>query len=117
MSIYTLTCPECSAQITLSGRRLLVRVDSEDATSGEVLFTCLMCHQAVTVPVGVDMVAVLVTSGVTFLSLSEQPVEHPESRVDGPAFTPDDLLDLHTALEGADWFTALAGVADVADAA
>ena len=48
-SRYTLTCPECRAEVSLSARRLLVRVDEGTATSGEVLFTCLSCHATVTV--------------------------------------------------------------------
>ena len=44
MSRYTLTCPECHAEVSLSARRLLVRVDEGTATSGEALFTCLSCH-------------------------------------------------------------------------
>ena len=44
MSRYTLICPECHAEVSLSARRLLVRVDEGTATSGEALFTCLSCQ-------------------------------------------------------------------------
>ena len=47
MSRYTLTCPECHAEVSLSARRLIVRVDEGTATSGEALFTCLSCHATV----------------------------------------------------------------------
>ena len=103
MSRYTLTCPECHARVSLSARRMLVRVDAGTATSGEVLFTCLTCRATGTLPLTVQEVALLVAKGVTFLSLSEPVVEHPECPPSGPPLTHDDLLDLHTALDRDRW--------------
>ena len=40
MTQFTLHCPLCSAELMLTARRLMVRVDAGTATSGEVLFTC-----------------------------------------------------------------------------
>jgi hypothetical protein len=110
MTQFTLHCPLCSAELMLTARRLMVRVDAGTATSGEVLFTCLGCHQTSAVNVGVDAVAALVSSGVTYLSMSEPRIDHPESRVPGPPLTHDDLLDLHAALGGDAWFEQLATV-------
>lgn len=109
MSRYTLTCPECHAEVSLSARRLLVRVDEGTATSGEALFTCLSCHTTVAVQLDAPGVAVLVMGGVTHLSLSVPLVEHPEQAPDGPAFTHDDLLDLHRELDRESWFDQLVG--------
>ena len=106
---FTVVCPGCRAELALAARRLLVRVDADRSTSGEVLFTCLGCDQTVTLRVDPAGVAALVTAGVTFLSLSAPVVEHPERRPAGPAFTADDLLDLHVELEGDDWLTDLVG--------
>jgi hypothetical protein len=100
---FSVTCPACSAELTLSTRRLLLRVDAGTATSGEVLFTCLSCRATGTLPLTVQEAALLVARGVTFLSLSEPVVEHPESPRSGPPLTHDDLLDLHTALDGDRW--------------
>ena len=50
------------------------------------------------------------SSGVTYLSMSEPRIDHPESRVPGPPLTHDDLLDLHAALGGDAWFEQLATV-------
>ncbi len=47
--------------------------------------------------------------GVTHLSLSAPLVEHPEQAPDGPAFTHDDLLDLHRELDRESWFDQLVG--------
>ena len=107
MAQFAVTCPRCSAELTLSPRRLLLRVDAGTATSGEVLFVCLSCHAAPTVPLALADVGVLLTTGVTFLSLSEPVVEHPEGPRSGPPLTHDDLLDLHTAMLCDSWFARL----------
>lgn len=109
MSRYTLICPECHAEVSLSARRLLVRVDQGTATSGEVLFTCLSCSATVTVEVEPSGVAALVAGGVTHLSLTAPVVEHPEPAPDGPLLTIDDLLELHCELEHDTWFDQLVG--------
>lgn len=100
--MFTITCPRCRAELSLPARRLLVRVDAGAATSGEVLFTCLCCHETVAVGLGAGAVAALVMGGVTHLSLSEPVVGHPEVRPGGPAFTADDVLDWHTELDQLD---------------
>lgn len=103
MTQFTLTCPHCSAELTLTARRLLVRVDSGTARSGEVLFTCLNCSGTQAVTIDVHTVATLLTAGVTYLSLSEPVFDHPEAPPPGPPLTRDDLLDLHAALQGETW--------------
>lgn len=112
-SRYTLTCPECQAEVSLSARRLLVRVDEGTATSGEVLFTCLSCDTTVSVSVDAAAVAVLVTGGVTHLSLSAPAVEPlervPAQRAPMPPLTHDDLLDLHGELACDSWFDTFVG--------
>jgi hypothetical protein len=107
MTQFTLSCPHCGAENTLTARRLLVRVDAGSATSGEVLFTCLICRATGTVTLDVRGVAALLRAGVTHLSLSEPRVEHPESPPPGPPLTHDDLLDLHAALGDDGWVETL----------
>ena len=109
MSRFTLVCPECNAEVSLSARRLLVRVDGGTATSGEALFTCLACHATVAVTLDPASVAVMVLGGVTQLTLSAPAVEHPEPAPAGPALTHDDLLDLHSELDRDSWFDQLVG--------
>jgi hypothetical protein len=104
---FSVVCPACSAELVLSTRRLTVRVDAGTATSGEVLFTCLSCRATSTTVLPVGEVAVLLANGVTFLSLSEPVVEHPEAPPAGPPLTHDDLLDLHTALGCDTWVSRL----------
>jgi hypothetical protein len=110
MTQFAVVCPACSSELTLSTRRLLLRVDSGTATSGEVLFVCLSCRATSSVALRLKEVAALLSAGVTFLSLSEPVVEHPESPPSGPPLTHDDLLDLHTALGCDSWFVQLGAV-------
>ncbi|MDQ1617965.1 MAG: hypothetical protein QOE19_534 [Actinomycetota bacterium] len=111
MTQFTLTCPRCAAELSLTTRRLLVRIDAGTATSGEVLFTCLNCRRSEAVTIDVATAARLVTAGVTYLSLSEPDVDHPEPQPPGPRLTHDDLLDLHAALAGDTWHDELTGLA------
>jgi hypothetical protein len=113
MTQFTLHCPRCSAELTLTARRLLVRVDAGTAKSGEILFTCLSCSQTSAAVVDLDSVAALLSAGVTFLSLSEPRIEHPEAPPSGPPLTHDDLLDLHAALSCEEWFEQLATLAAI----
>ena len=106
--MVTLVCPACRSEVSLAPRRLLVRVDVGAASRGEVLFTCLSCHHSVSVDLDAAGVASLVTVGVTHLSVSAPLVEHPEVRPAGPAFTADDVLDLHAELADDRWLDALA---------
>jgi hypothetical protein len=108
MTQYTLHCPLCAAELTLTARRMMVRVDAGTATSGEVLFTCLSCRQTCSVTVDVNAVAALLAGGVTYLSMSEPRVDHPEAPPPGPPLTHDDLLDLHSVLIGDSWFEQVA---------
>lgn len=108
MTQFTLHCPLCAAELTLTARRLMVRVDAGTATSGEVLFTCLSCRQTSAVTTDVNAVAAMLAAGVTYLSMSEPRVDHPEAPPAGPPFTHDDLLDLHAALTGDSWFEQMA---------
>jgi len=73
--MFLLTCPDCGAEQSLAARRLLLRVDDAPLASGELLFTCLSCDRTAALPRDVSQVAVLVSTGVTHLSLSAPVVE------------------------------------------
>lgn len=110
MTQFTLICPRCSSELTLNPRRLIVRVDAGTARSGEVLFTCLNCHRSEVVSVDVSTAAHLITAGVTFLSLSQPTLAHPEPHSPGPMLSHDDLLDLHAALASDTWHEELSAL-------
>lgn len=107
--MFSLICPQCASELSLPKRRLMMRVDADRPSRGELLFTCLACHGTSAVPLDAAAVAALVTNGVTCLSLDPPVVEHPETLPDGPAFTTDDLLDLHAELDSDAWFENLVG--------
>jgi hypothetical protein len=112
-AVFTITCPACQAQLHLSPRRILVRVDAESSTSGEALFTCLSCGRTSTVSLDASGVAALVLAGVTHLSLSTPVVEPLEDRPDGPHFTADDVIDWHAQLAGSAWLDELVDPQDL----
>ena len=103
MSRIALTCTACAAEVTVSSRHLMVRVDVGHSDGGELVFTCLFCAATVSQPVDAASVAALVGAGVTYLALSEPVLGHPECPPQGPAFTHDDVLDLHTRLGQPGW--------------
>ena len=104
MTQFTLHCPLCSAELTLTARRLMVRVDAGTATSGEVLFTCLSCRQTCAVTVDVNAVAALLSGRRHVPEHVRAARRPPRGAAAGPPFTHDDLLDLHAALNGDSWF-------------
>ncbi|MDQ1605370.1 MAG: hypothetical protein QOE01_3215 [Actinomycetota bacterium] len=104
MSRIALTCTACAAEVTVSSRHLMVRVDVGHSESGELLYTCLFCAATVVQQVDAASVAALVSAGVSYLALSEPIVGHPECPPCGPVFTHDDVLDLHTRLARTGWF-------------
>lgn len=106
--MFTITCRDCKAELTLPARRLLVRVDARCTSSGEVLFSCLSCQATSAIELDAGGVAALVMAGVTHLTLSTPVIEHPEARPAGPPFTADDQLDLHAELADDRWFDELA---------
>jgi hypothetical protein len=108
------TCPNCgeidleSSDVTL--RRSLA-ADGRVLDDSSYRFRCPGCADLVEKPADERVVDLLLTGGV--------PVEdvgpalralHPEMPDDGPAFTRDDLLDLHLALADPRWFDRLAAL-------
>src|SRR4051794_11539151 len=104
---FKVTCPSCSSQNVLPARRMLVRVQDSSLAGGECVFTCMACRHTGAVGVDSDGVAKMLVAGVAWVSMPEPRVEHPETAVEGPPLTRDDLLDLHDVLEKDCWFDEL----------
>lgn len=106
------SCPACGevdlqpADVTLH----LVRHEGDDVGEGSCYrFACPDCLELVTKPADERIAQLLQTGGVeveTAGSGHERPL-HPEFPPDGPALTPDDLIDFHLLLEREDWFEQL----------
>jgi endogenous inhibitor of DNA gyrase (YacG/DUF329 family) len=99
-------CPSCG-DVQLRASDLTVRVCSDDE-SGSYCFRCPECERAVAKEASRRIVDLLVSSGVR-LQVWRRPAELTEMH-DGPALTPDDLLDFHMLLRADDWFDQLTEV-------
>jgi hypothetical protein len=94
------TCPGCG-EIELTPADVELRVHQEERHSFYA-FVCPGCLQTVTKPADRRVVRLLTSGGVP-----AQPWDPPEEALEpktGPAFTWDDLLDLHLELQSSDWW-------------
>ncbi len=109
-------CPDCG-DVELAPEDMLIEVshDADDLVGqGSCYrFVCPDCAVTVRKPADDRIVQLLITGGVPLEVTDDQDVDgvgprHPETAVDGPPLTLDDLLDLHLLLEDEDWFSRLA---------
>ncbi len=106
------SCPECGevdlrpTDVTLH----VVRYGEDDVAAGSSYrFACPDCDELVTKPADERIAQLLTTGGVEVEVAGAgrfEPV-HPEFPPQGPALTPDDLIDFHQLLETDDWFEQL----------
>jgi hypothetical protein len=114
------TCPLCSDQVDLQPSEVTLHlVEPLSQTRNRYGFRCPSCEVFVVKPAGTIAVELLLEGGVEVDSDEIAPWEreqatatlegpaHPEDPPTGPAFTPDDILDLHALLERDDWFAQL----------
>jgi hypothetical protein len=115
---FTLDCPSCEAEVTLPVRKLMVRVEDESASAGECLFTCLMCHRSVIVPLDPMSLAALLVAGATHVVMPEASDDELDTELDtgadaepgavtAPPLTNDDLMDLLAELADEYWLERL----------
>lgn len=107
MTTIKATCPRCG-EVELTPDDLELRVCTH-APASYYSFQCPMCSERVQKPADDRVVQLLISGGVK-ASVWELPEELTEIK-DGPALTPDDLLDFHLLLEQPDWFERLYRVA------
>jgi hypothetical protein len=98
------SCADCG-DVELRVDDVQVRICADD-NAGSYVFRCPRCDMAVVKDAEPRVVDLLLASGVAMTTWS-LPAELDERRADGPAFTHDDLLDFHDALDGDDWFDRL----------
>lgn len=112
------SCPICGEvdlrpdDVTLR----VVRADSGLVGAGSCYrFCCPDCDELVTKPADERIAQLLSTGGVPIETTDEPDLEdlpdhrplHPEFPPTGPAFTHDDVLDLHLKLSTSSWFDEL----------
>jgi hypothetical protein len=116
--MLTVQCPLCSQEEHLPLGALLITPVDEDTDpdlAALVGWVCSSCGDLAHAAIGWTMLLTLVTAGATLLVESDTDVgpeksalpPHPETPTAGPAFTPDDLLELHELLSGDGWFAHL----------
>lgn len=96
-------CPDCG-DVHLVADDLVVRVCADDE-SGAYTFQCPDCDRPVAKSASRRIVELLVSSGVE-MQVWRRPLELDEHH-DGPAISPDELLDFHLGLQRDDWFDEL----------
>lgn len=121
MTTIRATCPDCGEVDLTPDEMHLTVIRSDDAAVGpdsHYTFRCPGCDVDVEKPADERIAHLLTTGGVDvtileggdidaeFASFASLPT-HPEAPRPGPAFTPDDLIDLHFLLATDDWFDQL----------
>lgn len=116
------TCPSCGevdlrpADVELEIVRLPDDTDDQVRDGSSYRFACPTCDDLVTKPADARIARLLTTGGVevhvTEDILDEVLPAHPESPIAGPAFSWDDLLDFHLALESGEFEDAVRSLAD-----
>lgn len=125
------TCTQCGTANSVPAGAMLATVATEGldfCLAGSVWFICCGCVDIVTEPVAWQPFLTLLTAGVPLVEddMTDDHVDdsdawgtpgavssvamrtpHPEHPLDGPAFTPDDELDMHELLSGDTWFPEL----------
>ncbi|MFW5934144.1 MAG: hypothetical protein ACOCT8_05390 [Actinomycetota bacterium] len=104
------SCPACG-EVDLSPDEVVLHVvrarDGDIDAASSYRFTCPSCDEPVAKPADERIVELLATGGVQIVEAGTELPPHPEQPPAGPALTHDDLLDLHLALQGDEWFLEL----------
>lgn len=97
-------CPTCG-DVDLDPEQVRLRreLGGGDAAAASYRFRCPACAHEVVKEADARVVSLLATGGVT---VEDVPTL---ARSGAPAFTVDDVLDLHLALREPDWFDRFAG--------
>ena len=103
MKTIVVECAACREIENIAASCLLVEVgNAADEHAGpRAAWICGSCQVLVTLDVDLTTFVTLVAGGASVLDSTVDtslPV-HPETAIDGPAFTADDLLDLHEQLK------------------
>lgn len=113
-------CPDCGkVRIAAEEALLTVFTTAGGVPSGMAIydFACPSCGDDVSIGIDRRTTSLLIRAGVP-VTVELDPrdrhpsvagarlaaLRHPENPPDGPPLTPDDLLDLHLALDRTDWF-------------
>lgn len=103
-------CPSCG-QVGMSAEAISLQI-AGDGERGQYAFTCPDCSTDVTRPADPKVVAVLLAAGANTQGVPEEPTAAAQPSLpaedrnpcpDAPAFTLDDVIDLHFLLQDHAW--------------
>ena len=103
MATIRTRCGLCGDDVELHPDEVELVLDTQHRR-GSYRFSCPNCDQTIAKPADERTAMMLIEAGVV---LRRAEPEHPEDPPAGPAFTFDDLLDLHVLLATDDWFERL----------
>jgi hypothetical protein len=111
MTVVRIKCVRCTTTSMPELDALLLEVvgaDMDENTGAIVNWICAGCSSLVSCPINWPDFLNLVSAGALVVDEEEDPrPPYPESAKEGPAWRPDDLLDLHALLLTGDWFDQL----------
>lgn len=123
MTTIQLRCVQCGTQDVVRADAMMASVDVGELDAhlaGVATWICSHCQQVTTAELAWQPFITLVACGVPLLEEREDDeaaddrLPHPEGPTGAPAFTPDDLLELHELLATDTWFSTLSAVSDAA---
>jgi len=114
MTIVAIQCPSCPTVSNVGVGAVLLDGTvggADDEAAATITWICAGCSRLVQRPIGWQCFLRLVSVGAALVDAEDDDGDvsprNPESAVEGPVWTPDDLLDLHTLLMNPDWFAEL----------
>ncbi len=102
MASLRTTCPICHVMVDLHPDGVVAVATSSD--TAQYSYLCPSCGQIADRTADDTATQILRTAGVEPVVVR---VPHPESPANGPAFSADDVLDLHLLLATDTWFAQL----------
>jgi hypothetical protein len=115
MTVVSIRCVRCTTTSTPELLALLLEVvgsDLDENAGAIVNWICSGCSSLVSCPVDWPDFLNLVSAGALVVDEEDPRPTYPESALQGPAWRPDDLLDLHALLLTHDWFDELEATTD-----
>jgi hypothetical protein len=112
MTFVTIECAQCTAISVAEVGEVLLEVGgraTHEQLHASVSWICAGCSTLVHRPIDWRDFVALVTAGAAIVDEEEDDLRppSPEAVPSGPAWTRDDLLDLHLLLITPDWFAEL----------
>lgn len=111
MTVFSASCPDCTASIALPAARLRVLTPADPGRDARALFTCPVCGNRESLAVDGRIVAALLRAGAGE-TRGHPSLGPPRRTTSAPPIVHDDLLSFHELLATPDWFDRLLDTVD-----